>query len=571
MTNSYTASIKRRDCSHEVTKFVHENNLCRSTDPGSYMSSARELYTCVNRCGSRPVFGKIHTECGCDKSCVLHFDCCRDFSTACPELHSQSESLDFRKKGVWSMCFDNVFKVFTEFQTLPPQKMDFTTQMTTEKVSELSHLPPYQPRTLAQYSKFFRHYRAIDVPTGYIFNNFFNFFLHSQSVSPPILISKIVSLDCFLEAFGSINRSIGNTLKWCVPQEAKDALTPYHRACALDDIIACRCGNGETYKNHLHNACIGRNKSIPREVKYKLNKQLNQLYVPIPEDVQCGMRTVHESAYYENPAPRSRVVTGDVIMTISPFITNWDSVVAMGGGDSPGPRVDDQLMRDMLTNTDVDFTVELTTTLERRLRCSKLTNLLSECDLEECAEGALISQSRQSRDQFRNGLSCISPVWVTVAQPFSAQTAPLCTCLRVVSALTELNIWDITLKHSENSLCSIHLTHRLKDKEEVFTSADTPITSQFPNSLLSPAKPSVHQRLQNELFQSENLCDEQLTQEPLLVCFLSPVEPGQSIQPRQCYLLTSVRGARENDAFSLHAMFKTLLTAATFAYLLFIY
>ena len=75
------------ECHATVTDFAYQNNFCAGAqDPESYLDLARPRYTCLGRCGQAPKYGQIFSECGCDASCTVHKDCCRDAFDVCPEL-----------------------------------------------------------------------------------------------------------------------------------------------------------------------------------------------------------------------------------------------------------------------------------------------------------------------------------------------------------------------------------------------------------------------------------------------------------------------------------------------------
>ncbi|GFS06013.1 hypothetical protein ElyMa_001213900, partial [Elysia marginata] len=74
------------ECLNNATYFVYQNNLCDASDPQSYISSRKALYSCANRCGRPPPHTKgTRKESACDAICVVYNDCCQDTLLACPE------------------------------------------------------------------------------------------------------------------------------------------------------------------------------------------------------------------------------------------------------------------------------------------------------------------------------------------------------------------------------------------------------------------------------------------------------------------------------------------------------
>ncbi|RUS68696.1 hypothetical protein EGW08_023542 [Elysia chlorotica] len=327
-----------------------------------------------------------------------------------------------------------------------------------------------------------------------------------------------------------------------------DARTPYHRGCTLDRVIACRCGD-DVYYDYLHNACIAPNKYIPQEYKYAVRKTLERLVSSNFQDTQCRTREVHESPYFEKLASKDQLVTGDIIMTISPYLANWDYITSVYGGQGSSDWAGGLAGR---IEEDLRYDVELTTTVERRLRCSSLRKTLFECDLVECAPGAIMWPDPQPKPTFNNSLTCLPARLVTVRQWSELKADTICACLRVVAALNKLQIWRLQIRPSpkNNVRCHVDLYVPHKENETVLTSHDAFGEADFVKrySRLSEARPSFYQQFQDELFQSENLCEVPGI-ETVLVCFFGHAEE-ESFPPEQCYFMPLARGEPVNTAIS---------------------
>ncbi|GFS02975.1 hypothetical protein ElyMa_002877500 [Elysia marginata] len=575
-TEPFTVFPDDTACLEEATNFVYQNNLCGALDPESYLVLAKAKYTCEHRCARKPVYGRLQSECGCDGTCLLHGDCCRDFHAVCPEIYLKSKELYTKMEEPLSMCADTNFKIFADFEHLAHKKViDLTTPIPAHiNVFELDGVPPFEAHTLELYSSSFAIYKAVDVSNGLIFNNLLTFFRFSKTNTRPFMLSKVVSLDCFGKKFEDnvIKRySIMHVLKWCAPKVKEDALSPFHRPCKFLEIIACSCSSGNVYKNHLHNVCMGPNTSISTEFKYKLwNEDLRAWGERTPID-KCSVRSRHESAWYKSLEIESRIFTGDMTLTITPVLTNWDRFSASSGArESHGDNHDQNRLADLMQQKDPDFIVEFSHTIERRLRCPRVGSYLSECVLEECADGAIITSSQLGYHKFHDGLSCMRPALVTAVQPPTSKTAYICTCLRLVAALARLNLWEKIVQATVNSTCTLLLTSfEQEDRLSVPKTYPNTMTPHSPDLDLEPppARPRVSERLQEQLFQSETLCHDKENQEDILVCFYINRSSALGLiggYPKQCFTMAPVRRRRNRQQNSAVAILGSKLMFLVF-------
>ena len=104
---------------------------------------------------------------------------------------------------------------------------------------------------------------------------------------------------------------------------------------------------------------------------------------------------------------------------------------------------------------DMSFIVQLTGSAERRLRCQSLEDDFTDCGLEECADGAVIMTGEESQWRFGNK-SCVEPFRASIVHGGSLLPAPVCTCLRVITAVSALGVWRLG---SINTMrCGVRLT-----------------------------------------------------------------------------------------------------------------
>ncbi|GFR89841.1 hypothetical protein ElyMa_000803300 [Elysia marginata] len=555
-TEPFTVFLNHTVCLEEATNFVYQyqNNLCGAMDPESYLVLAKAKYTCEHRCARKPVYGRSQSECACDETCLLHGDCCGDFHAVCPEIYLKSKELYTKMEEPLSMCLETNFRVFNEFKHFRHEEVLYLTTKIPVHVIAFVHgdTPPFEAHTLEKYSSSFARYKAVDVSNGLVFNNLLDFIRLSQTKTRPFMLSKIVSLDCFGKEFedSEIKRySIMHVLKWCTPKVTEDSLSPFHRSCKFLEIIACFCSNGNIYKNHLHNVCMGPNISISTEFKYKLwNEDFKLLRQTIPINDKCSVVSIHESHYHTSLETESRVLPGDMTLTITPVLTNWDWFSVSSGAREPhGENHDQKRLADLMQRKDPDFIVEFSHTIERRLRCPRVRSYLSECVLEECADGAIITSSQLGYHKFHDGLSCMRPALVTAVQPPTSKTANICTCFRLVAALARLNLWETVVRDTTTSTCSLLLTSfEEEDRLSVPRTYPNTRTPHSPDLDLEPppAQPRVSERLQEQLFQSETLCHDKENQEDILVCFYINRSSALGLiggNPKQCFTLASVR------------------------------
>ncbi|KAK3780093.1 hypothetical protein RRG08_036620 [Elysia crispata] len=131
----------------------------------------------------------------------------------------------------------------------------------------------------------------------------------------------------------------------------------------------------------------------------------------------------------------------------------------------------------VLEETKVGFVVQLSGTLERRFFCPSMRSRLQDCRLEECAEGGLVWAGHDVHGQ-RPHRSCIVPVGARVLHKDGYSHVPLCTCLGVMAALEDLDLWKIRLTRNQDTDCFLRLKsipkkHKPFDEIYDFTEADS--------------------------------------------------------------------------------------------------
>ncbi|GFO12101.1 hypothetical protein PoB_003860600 [Plakobranchus ocellatus] len=529
-TLDFTIPYQKDGCPDIATNFAYKNNLCEAEDSASYMQFAKARYSCVNRCGHKTIYGESVPECGCDQNCVIHGDCCRDMAFVCPKTYAKGMDIYVELGNMTSLCVDTNYRIFARHPSLFERTIDAEITTIKRQESLVYGIPqqkplPLQPRTLEEYFKTeFKHLRVADHFREVIFMNLLTFLIFRHDKSSPYFLPRISFLNCESSPFpSSRNVRVAQILKWCRVKDVEDARTPFHRSCSLLQLISCWCDNDFLYRDHLHNVCLGQDPSVFKLSKQMLwNYQIQTFYNPSKES-QCKLHISHESARFTSKAPRYMNQTADIQMTITPVFMQQ-----RGNSDPIGDEWNFGNDEDAISRN-FDYVVELTSTIEKRFHCSRLKNFLSECVLEECARGALLATDSRSQWQI-GGRLCILPVLATVSQPGSSSVVPLCNCMRVVNALSDLHLWDAKLKVSEDKKCMIELKNLPPEIRPSSNAAEEDAEQEQkdkkPYSLMKLAKrqqPTLQHDIQTLLYQTASYCPGHESRYPFHVCF-SPSE-----------------------------------------------
>ncbi|GFR84504.1 hypothetical protein ElyMa_002418700 [Elysia marginata] len=107
------------------------------------------------------------------------------------------------------------------------------------------------------------------------------------------------------------------------------------------------------------------------------------------------------------------------------------------------------------------YVLELSWTIERRLLCRSLRDYVPQCQLLDCVHGAVLSHDLDRGGEF-GGSRCLWPTYAVVKQHGSGGQVPLCWCMQVLAAFSELSIWNVKMRTVERHQCVIELTVRPK-------------------------------------------------------------------------------------------------------------
>ena len=450
------------ECHATVTDFAYQNNFCAGAqDPESYLHLARPRYRCLGRCGQAPKYGKIFSECGCDATCTVYKDCCRDVFDVCPELLNTQidEKLYAVVAKEFRVCRDYVKIHGDGLQSLPskPQELPST--------GYKEHALPYKPRNLVELGLPFFTYKVIEKNSKLIFYNYATYRSHNITNSTLYFIPKVISLTCFYNSTKTgDSHSIFPVLPWCRVKNKKDLKTHYHRPCKKNQILTCRCEDGNLLKDHVHNACLGRKyhtsifryKLWDRHVEllpnFNLKKEKCLLY-----ELSSGRSNLLN---YSNNGPSIPYINSEqnynIKLRISPVASHFKipQSTINDGAENDEIRIQEELYFNQ--GSKLHFIVELSSTVERRFYCASLLSRFQDCWLMDCAEGGILWTGHLSNGQSARR-TCVVPVGVRVLHRDGSSRVPFCTCLNVVAALNGLKIWKITFDPSETTKCSLLL------------------------------------------------------------------------------------------------------------------
>ena len=495
----FTLSYRHRnpdpDCQAKATAFVYQKKkLCDGYDPQNYLESKKAVFSCSQRCGYTPPYLRQGQEiCACDAICYLHGDCCWDMSVACPKTYTRGKAT-YAYLGEMAYClyrpeesstihsckaFDlaQVTESSPENRTLPES---FTLPYYDE--TEPSDLPTI-PWTVVQLTEAFNHYKVADISKGVIIAEVETFKNCKVAQSVPYFIPKITPLECSIDVpFTPHSTSAIQIMKSCKKSRVDDAVTPFHRSCKTTQFVSCLCDKDQEFTDHIHNVCVGFNESVPLLSRHKLwNHQFNMIKKPSRVG-QCMISDIFSGvSVYTRPhdGQASQGQTNDVPgveiqLSISPVPASYKAFPTKSDSSTTTNITTIPIYRDTYTqrsknNDDSDdlvnhyfdtlnwsaleilkqyhpgaekqswmFVLEISNTVERRLLCDSIQNFLSECNLLDCAEGAILWYNPRVFKEF-GGYKCLVPAGVTVQA--SGGPVQLCWCMQILAVLSDVDIW----------------------------------------------------------------------------------------------------------------------------------
>ena len=458
--DSKILSSGNEECENLARDYAAAQNLCDVPSQGSF--------SCRDRCGEAPTFGKPMSGCGCDGLCMLHKYCCHDIAIECPTIYAKS--LEFWRHEVenglarsCSLGFQQ-FVVFIsveretetmsghEFSSVSTTELSFTTQNNTGRVS------------LENFINDFTFFYVADLTSGIILKDFLEFSRFREAPLRPHFIPVVTSLKCPDITPGNI-LSVFELLEFCLVQKMRTMTTSLHRDCILFNEIYCGCQGGHFLRKFLLDVCINANHSLTVQVDDGWGQMFTRKNWETLTRNNGGC-AVHERTSAPDPVDdETELVLGPPIALIAtPVLSNTRQPQLLSKGKGGFNEKSEQAIKDLSGNTDVtsednfsDFydriqlVVELTHSIEKRLVCAGRRIPLSECRLAECAPGAFLSLSPQAKWKFA-GRSCVLPRRVVVEPLMS-----VCMCMRATRALSSLHLWHVRAVDILGGLCSVEV------------------------------------------------------------------------------------------------------------------
>ena len=129
----------------------------------------------------------------------------------------------------------------------------------TSSIINKKHVLPYKQRNLIELGLPLLNYQVIEIKSKLIFDGYAAYLGQKLRNSTLYFIPKVISLTCFYNSTKTgDSQSIFPVLPWCRVMRIKKLKTHYHRPCKENQILTCRCEDGNLLKDHVHNACKGR-------------------------------------------------------------------------------------------------------------------------------------------------------------------------------------------------------------------------------------------------------------------------------------------------------------------------
>ncbi|GFO07377.1 hypothetical protein PoB_003388200 [Plakobranchus ocellatus] len=246
-------------CSKLAAAVAHQKQFCKSQTANAYMELAKAQFTCEDRCGDTPVFGKDLLNCACDEVCIVYGDCCQDISSVCPQIHATGKArYAHAMNKVTPSCHANNFAVLRESapRCLSSATPAAGTAETTQPVTGTSE--DYADVVSIPLKNIFGSFKFRDMSLNVMSDNFGTFELLAKPSSVPLAVPQEASLQCAgvsSKHFGSA----ASLFRLCTARRVTDVASPLERNCKVYQIMTCNCEDGEKFEDHLHHVCMGEN------------------------------------------------------------------------------------------------------------------------------------------------------------------------------------------------------------------------------------------------------------------------------------------------------------------------
>ncbi|GFO19994.1 hypothetical protein PoB_004649900 [Plakobranchus ocellatus] len=532
---SLATSNNQTECQNILTQYAYENNACGAADVDAFLEVAKINYTCSDRCGKTLEFGPF-IGCACDERCVIYRDCCRDMPKICPQTYARGKNFYSPVEGLESHCIDSTFVAVypaTEDDEVARSLTTSTGHPHTMPTSHQGEEPsafPLGPRKVKDYFQLLKFFGVVDSTFGIFFLNYAAFLSHRVSRSKPVFIPEISTLDCLNRSLiTQRSSSAAQLLPWCSVEAVTDVQTPFHRVCSPTETVVCRCAENLVINDPVVDTCQGHSNVMPLFERFRRSR-----FPPnysIYSGKVCHITSISLGRYIKPVRKREGMK-----MRLTPILVS-ESVGNISEDVKTHNRVGET--DELVTRKPVEYILEMTKAVEYRLRCPRLTSFMSDCELLDCAPGAVKLNVQAHHSQVRGG-SCIRPVIAVAARPGVSPALSTCSCMRVMSALSSVGRW--ILKPQE--VCSFDnaMFHQGKEQaQDVEENFHNMTLSQLnvDSAKISP-QPFLEDQLQKALYETENVCFEEKI-DRIQICFIGEKREDSPVTESMCITLFGSR------------------------------
>ncbi|GFO22890.1 hypothetical protein PoB_004939500 [Plakobranchus ocellatus] len=440
------------ECQNDLYSFPHSEYLCGSPDFSKNPNISKAHYTCADRCGFAPIYGNP-LECACDALCLLYGDCCWDIPNACPQAYAQAKDIKATYvHGTLSDCtgYPSSLAIINDANK-ERQPIDASS----ESARNTSSLP--RPKKISPFSGGFDFihsdwFMVADLSSGILFKNK----MVAQSLELPVSVSSLnfVPKEAILKCtigdlnamprYGSAVRVIPN----CKIDDLREVLTIFHRNCPTVSAMACLCEVGREIQSNYYNNCLEIvNSLVQKRYHGTLSHALHLSFTHLSSEQMCKKIDIDYEQFSTDMSFKN-----EMKIRITPFFSPLDT-------DYNGhlqPYADQNHGENLSKQLSVQFVVEMTDVMEKRLICNSLNSFPSHCQLDQCVSGALLlSNIPTSSTGLFKDRSCIQPfrakAWTSdVSAP---SQIPLCTCSQLAGALLAFGRWNVKVDNVRKGLC----------------------------------------------------------------------------------------------------------------------
>ncbi|GFO49660.1 hypothetical protein PoB_007616500 [Plakobranchus ocellatus] len=543
------------------------SNLCNMQATRTYSKSQRAQYTCSGRCGSVPAISAETPGCACDSSCIVYGDCCEDTALACPDLHARGQTEYAHLVPAYSVCDKIHTNVIPACKATISSRINPTNPFI-QNAGPLAKIPSNGPPGVAQpktsispgintveyFSSSLGEFKVIDYTLNVAFDKYETFKSCRSVNSVPQFIPKEATLLCpTLSVPGTAVDHVIEELARCKKSSVRNVRTELDRECADKNLQFCQCQSGSMLSLSHNRICLVAELSknlltskSPTTWSMDVNDSNSEIS-HLREVGPCILHNISIAPIQSKPPTFSSIQRGGS-MAISvipvelnanmpgPFGRSYRNHLNLSNAEIKPRNLSNSLFGDKETNStflrqselptvsreqDIVYIVELTNTLEKRLACQSLSNVLAECRLLECIDGAVLTPSTLSPYRFGQ-VTCAIPDRASIEMDIQYRPVPICTCMRVMTAMQRLGVWTVKLMSVSISQCVLGLHRVIKGVDSpplVYSASKLHDISRPPDESVQLLSHKLNVKLRRLLLESRGACRDDSEAEPIQICF----------------------------------------------------